>query len=186
MNDLSPLQCEAYVYFLLEQFGLVESLKVSTRSEATSRQRIIIIVIINSNSSLRSSLFSTQLNLQKTSNFIGTVLNSYRKVDYHNIHHATQVLCHLRATSPALQTGALEILSADEENNTVVYQRTAEKAKVLITINLSPTEQTVTLPLTAGTWLLPLTGEQLQISKPVETTYTLRSGETLLFTTPDS
>ncbi|GMH71204.1 hypothetical protein TrLO_g8583 [Triparma laevis f. longispina] len=57
--DLSPLQCEAYVYFLLEQFGLVESLK---------------------------------LNQQKTSNFIGTVLNSYRKVDYHNIHHATQVV----------------------------------------------------------------------------------------------
>ena len=57
--DLSPLQCEAYVYFLFEQFGLVESLK---------------------------------LNNQKTSNFIGTVLNSYRKVDYHNVYHATQVV----------------------------------------------------------------------------------------------
>ena len=56
--EFSSPQCEAYVYYILEQFGFIREFNLDEK---------------------------------KVANFIGTTLHSYRKVDYHSIHHATQV-----------------------------------------------------------------------------------------------
>jgi glycosidase len=70
-------------------------------------------------------------------------------------------LAHIRQKYPALSTGALRFLMADDERMCLVYSRTDETDEIIALFNRSSTTQTLRFDTSAKTYQDLLTGEKL-------------------------